>query len=122
MKLQKPVIREEYLQRLPDAADAIQQAAETETALENLRIHDFFLAGEDLSGLRFQSVLFENCRLSRALMQKISFVDVRFVNCDLSNCKMNDAYFHRCEFLSCKGTGAAWEGSTLKQVLIRDSN
>ena len=122
MKLQRPVITEEYLRSAEDVQALLLHAIANENGLERVRMRDAFFPGEDLTGLRFQTMILENCRFSGAILQKTSFVDVRFINCDFSNCKMEDTYCNRCEFISCKWVGASLEGATLRQTCFRDSN
>lgn len=121
MKIQKPKIPK-GLPEIFDMIELLQEARENETEIEEIHIKSSYLVGEDMKGLRFSNVLFENVRLMECDLQKCSFIDVVFKNCDLSNCDMSQGYFNRCEFITDKAIGLKLTKTIMKDVAIIESN
>lgn len=100
----------------------IMELQEQERAAEGLLFSDEYITGEKLSGIDYNSIVFDHCRLLECSFQKAGFTNVSFKHCDLSNCDFENSYFNQAEFISCKGVGSKFQNSTIKQVLFRDSN
>lgn len=99
----------------------IELQAQDRTA-ERLRFSSEYLLGEDLSGVDYNCVEFDGCRLLNCNFDKIGFTNVCFKNCDISNCTFENGFFSHVEFISCKGVGSKFQNSTIKHVLFSDSN
>lgn len=77
---------------------------------------------EDLSGISFEHVIFENCRMVHCSFSGGNFTDVIFRSCELSNCDFSSSYFLRTEIQAVKGIGANFNEARLIHVKIADSN
>jgi uncharacterized protein YjbI with pentapeptide repeats len=91
---------------------------EEEEAVRHTLIKNIHMTGEELSHMRFFSVIFENCSFQGCDFQRGEFSDVIFTSCDVSNSVFSDSYFNRTEFRSCKGMGAVFSGSTFLHISI----
>lgn len=95
---------------------------EEEEAVRHTLIKNIHMTGEELSHMRFFSVIFENCSFQNCDFQRGEFSDVVFNSCDMSNSVFSDGYFNRMEFRNCKGMGAVFAGSTFLHISISDCN
>lgn len=95
---------------------------EEEEAVRHTLIKNIHMTGEELSHMRFFSVIFENCSFQNCDFQRGEFSDVVFNSCDMSNSVFSDGYFNRMEFNNCKGMGAVFAGSTFLHISISGSN
>ena len=116
----KPPRLPKELSSCRDFALLLAEARQEEQDLELLHIKNAVIAGADLSGLNFQGILLENCRLLECQAERTAFVDVIFRCCDLSNTNFGSSYFHRVGFSSCKGLGTNFYHSTFKQVRLAE--
>jgi uncharacterized protein YjbI with pentapeptide repeats len=95
---------------------------EEEEAVRHTLIKNIHMTGEELSHMRFFSVIFENCSFQNCDFQRGEFSDVMFSSCDFSNSVFSDSYLNRIEFHNCKGMGAVFSGSTFLHISISGSN
>jgi len=121
MKIKKPNIPIE-LDMIENLFPVIYESKTEETDIVKKHIKDAYLTKEDLSGIRFCSVIFENCKFIDCKIEKTSFLDVVFKNCDLSNSNLCDGYFNRCELFSSKWMGVNLYGNGFQQLAIVNCN
>ncbi len=120
MKINVPLVTE-----LRDAGPMLNQIIELqaeERAAERLLFTSDYLSGEDLSGIDYNIVEFDNCKLLDCNFNKVGFTNVYFKHCDISNCTFENGYFNQVEFISCKGMGCKFQNSVIKHVNFSDSN
>jgi uncharacterized protein YjbI with pentapeptide repeats len=118
-------INEPKITSLREAGPLINQIIELqalEQSAEGLKFSSDYLSGEDLSGIDYNCVEFDNCKLIGCDFSKAGFTNVYFKHCDISNCIFDSCYFNQVEFISCKGVGSKFQNSTIKHVLINDGN
>ncbi len=99
-----------------------QEAAYNDGEISGFHFKNLDLGGYDFTGMRFSMVLFENCRLVGAFLDKASFWDAVFKHCDLSNSSINEGYFNRCSWQSCKWLGAGFLEAHLQQLTAEACN
>lgn len=99
-----------------------QEAAYQDGLISHYHFQNIDIAGYDFTGMRFDTVILENCRLLGAMLDKTSFTDVVFDRCDVSNSSLNESYFNRSLWQSCKYLGANFWQSHLSQITITDCN
>lgn len=104
----------------PDFAALAALCKREERPVTARRVKGAVLTGADLSGLSLSGVVLEGCRLLGCRLEA-DFTDVLVQGCDLSNCVFTDAYFLRTAFVSCKGVGAVFSESRLRQVTMERS-
>lgn len=121
MKIVKPVLGEQ-LDDLEDVASFAGKSRLEETAIVYRRIKGACVSEADLSGLNFEHVLFEHCRLINCSFEKSSFTDTVFKSCDLSNSVFQGSYFNRCELIAAKAVGTNFGDSCMTNVGIDQSN
>ena len=120
MKINAPQITE--IREAGAMLNQITTLQEQELAAENVLFISEVLIDEDLSGIDYTIVVFENCKLLNCNFTKAGFTNVRFKECDISNCNFENGYFNQVEFVSCKGVGCKFSNSTIKHVRFVDSN
>lgn len=112
---------------LPELFDFVTEDAqilycgkEEDERIQEVWLKNVTVIGEDLSGLCFSRVKFENCNFTGCSFEKAEFSDVVFISCNFSNCVFHDSFWRRTKIRSSKGTGAKITGSSLKDVAISD--
>lgn len=121
MKIKKPNIPLS-LNIAGDFLPLIFEAKLEEMDVVKKHIKDAYLTKEDLSGISFSGVVFENCKFIDCIFEKASFLDVIFKSCDLSNSNFRDGYFNRCEFHSCKWMGVNLYANVFQHTSIIKCN
>lgn len=119
MKQIEPWLPEQL--ELTERPDCLKRARETEERLEGVLFKKLNAESEDFRFLCFSKIRFENCCFLECSFEKCEFTDVVFQSCNFSNCSFKDSYFDRCQLFTSKGIGADFSGSTIKNMMIRDS-
>lgn len=95
---------------------------EEEQEIKGISVCDHYIEHANVSPICLQGAVFKKCVFKDCDFEKSSFVDVIFDGCDFSNSNLKNTYLNRCEFISCKCIGMDICDSTLKDLLLQDSN
>jgi len=120
-EIQKPSIANK-LDPVDDLRLYILENQSAEADFLQKHIQGVCLQDFDLSGICFDQVVFENCRLTGCSFCRTHLADVIFKSCDLSNSDFSDSSFDSCELSSVKGLGANFSESYIQNVTMRDCN
>ena len=100
--------------------EALQSAAEAESAVENMLFELDALESVDLPALDFRDCLCRRVQFSYLRARRTFFTNCRFESCDFAGQTFRDGTVSRAEFVGCRGAGAAFEKMKLRDVLFRD--
>ncbi len=100
--------------------EALQSAAEAESAVENMLFELDALESVDLPALDFRGCLFRRVQFSDLRARRTFFTNCRFESCDFAGQTFRDGTVSRAEFVGCRGAGATFEKMKLRDVLFRD--
>ena len=88
--------------------EALQSAAEAESAVENMLFALDTLESVDLPALDFRGCLFRRVQFSDLRARRTFFTNCRFESCDFAGQTFRDGTVSRAEFVGCRGAGAAF--------------
>lgn len=120
-KLLAPILNGE-MERVFEETDQLLLQKKEEEAIRHTLIKNVHMTEENLSYMRFYSVIFENCSFQDCSFLRGEFRDVIFRFCDFSNSVFSDSYFNRTELTQCKGMGAVFGGSTILHMEVSGCN
>jgi len=91
----------------------------TKARLEEETIFDVVFTKEDgenvdMSGVKFENVVFHKCRLINCLFVKTTFYNSVFEDCDLSGCNFTAGYWKSSKIVGSKGSGSNFKLCTFK--------
>lgn len=100
----------------------LRESKAEEEKIEGIVFRNLKCEGEDFSRISFSGVRLENCRFWNCRFEGAEFVNTLFQSCDVTGCDMNRCYIDRAAFSLCKGVGAKFTESIIKNLSIVDSN
>ena len=97
--------------------EQLRLAREEETVISG-RFSGEALHGGDLTKLDFRNVVLSGCHFTDCDFSQASFVDVRLEQCSFAGCRFFHTFWRRCALSCCKGDGANFCGSSLRETQI----
>lgn len=105
-----------------DLQEAVRQAAAGAEDIFGKTFRGCLFSDAEMVRMDFRECIFDSCRFSGTLFQRVNFVDVLFRGCDLSNANWQICSALRCRLENCKGVGGDFSGCKLQHFAVRDSN
>jgi uncharacterized protein YjbI with pentapeptide repeats len=101
---------------MADIMEAVRAAAEAGDDVLGLEFEGGALEGASARSLAFSKCVFKNVRFGDNDVKHLSFADCIFNHCDLSGLRLSDGSVHATQIKNCRGVGAQFDGSVLKNV------
>ena len=118
MKRKRPNLPETPEQA--NLGQAVRRALDLDEDVEKLAFEGEALEGVEGVSLTFSGCVFRRVRFGENDIEHMSLVDCLLDHCDISGFKMSEGSMHRVELISCRGTGAQFDRSVLRDVLFQD--
>lgn len=94
----------------------LEECRQTESDVADVHVRQLVLEGQDYSGLNFNRVWFENCRLAGLHLSRCGLREVWWQECDLSGGEIRRSHIRGCQFEKGKGVGLLFGDSFLRQT------
>ena len=117
MKRKRPGLPE-----YPDRANleqAVRRALDLDEDVEKLAFEGEALEGVEGVSLAFAGCVFRHVRFGENDIGHLSFTDCLLDHCDFSGFKVLEGSLHRVELISCRGLGAQFDRSVLRDALFQ---
>ena len=118
MKRKRPNLPADAAQANLD--QAVRRAMDLDEDVERLLFQDDALEGIEGVSLSFSGCIFRRVRFGENDIEHMSFTDCLLDHCDFSGFRLAEGSMHRVEVVSCRGIGAQFDRSVLRDALFQD--
>lgn len=74
----------------------------TYLAIADEIIKDIEIANENITGCKYENIIFENVKFLNCDFQSTEFLQIKFIDCEFRNCNFNFSKFNNCNLIACK--------------------